>query len=61
MPAHKMKFVVVNNRAPRNASVCAAYARPLERGPDPKGPELRGATPVALVPALKKPSLVCTK
>jgi hypothetical protein len=32
MPAHKMKFVVVNNRAPRNASVCAACARPLERG-----------------------------
>ena len=32
MPGHKMKFVVVNNRAPRNASVCAAYARPLERG-----------------------------
>ena len=32
IPAHKMKFVVVNNRAPRNASVCAACARPLERG-----------------------------
>jgi hypothetical protein len=32
MPAHKMKFVVVNNRAPRNTSVCAACARPLERG-----------------------------
>jgi hypothetical protein len=31
MPGHKMKFVVVNNRAPRNASVCAACARPLER------------------------------
>ncbi len=32
MPVHKMKFVVVNNMAPRNASVCAACARPLERG-----------------------------
>ena len=32
MLGHKMKFVVVNNRAPRNASVCAARARPLERG-----------------------------
>ena len=32
MPVHKMKFVVVNNRAPRNTSVCAACSRPLERG-----------------------------
>jgi hypothetical protein len=32
MPAHKMKFVVVNNGTPRNVSVCAACARPLERG-----------------------------
>jgi hypothetical protein len=32
MPVHKMKFVVVNSRAPRNASVCAACARPLEWG-----------------------------
>ena len=32
MLAHKMKFVVVNNRAPRDASVCGACARPLERG-----------------------------
>jgi hypothetical protein len=32
MPVHKMKFVVVNNRAPRNASVCAACSRPLQRG-----------------------------
>jgi len=32
MPAHNLKFVVVNNRAPRNASVCAACARPLEEG-----------------------------
>jgi hypothetical protein len=31
MPVHKMKFVLVNNRAPRNPSVCAACARPLER------------------------------
>jgi len=29
---HKMKFVVVNNMAPRNPSVCAACSRPLERG-----------------------------
>jgi hypothetical protein len=27
-----MKFVVVNNMAPRNPSVCAACSRPLERG-----------------------------
>jgi hypothetical protein len=27
-----MKFVVVNNRVPRNASVCAACSRPLELG-----------------------------
>ena len=32
MPVHRMKFVVVNNRAPHNASVCAARARPLGRG-----------------------------
>jgi hypothetical protein len=32
MTAHKMKFVVVNNMAPRNHSVCAACSRPLERG-----------------------------
>lgn len=31
MPAHKMKFVVVNNMAPRNPSVCAECSRPLER------------------------------
>lgn len=32
MPVHEMKFVVVNNMAPRNSSICAACARPLERG-----------------------------
>jgi hypothetical protein len=32
MPVRKMKFVVVNNMAPRNPSVCAACSRPLERG-----------------------------
>jgi hypothetical protein len=32
MSVHKMEFVVVNNMAPRNPSVCAACSRPLERG-----------------------------
>jgi hypothetical protein len=32
MPVHKMKFVAVNNRAPRGPSVCAACSRSLERG-----------------------------
>ena len=32
MPVHKMKFVLVNNRAPRNPSVCAECSRPLQRG-----------------------------
>jgi hypothetical protein len=32
MSVHNMKFVVVNNMAPRNPSVCAACARPLEWG-----------------------------
>ena len=32
MPVHKMKFVLVNNRAPRNPCVCAECSRPLERG-----------------------------
>ena len=32
MPVHKMKFVVVNNMAPREPSVCAGCSRPLERG-----------------------------
>jgi hypothetical protein len=32
MPVHKMKFVVVNNMAPRNRSVCTECSRPLERG-----------------------------
>jgi hypothetical protein len=31
MPVHKMKFVVVNNMAPHNPSVCAECSRPLER------------------------------
>ena len=32
MSVHKMKFVLVNDMAPRNTSVCAACSRPLERG-----------------------------
>jgi hypothetical protein len=32
MSVHAMKFVVVNNMAPRNRSVCAACSRPFERG-----------------------------
>ena len=32
MSAHKMKFVVVNNVAPRRPSICTACSRPLERG-----------------------------
>jgi hypothetical protein len=32
MTVHRMKFVVVNNMAPRNPSVCAACSRRLERG-----------------------------
>jgi hypothetical protein len=32
MSVHKMKFILVNNMAPRNPSVCAACSRPLERG-----------------------------
>jgi hypothetical protein len=32
MPVHRMKFVVVNNMAPRNPSACAACSRALERG-----------------------------
>jgi hypothetical protein len=31
MPAHKMKFVMVNNRTPRDSSVCTACSQPLER------------------------------
>ena len=31
MPVHKMKFVVVNNMAPRNPSVCTECSHPLER------------------------------
>ena len=30
MPVHKMTFVLVNNMAPRNASVCAKCSRPLD-------------------------------
>lgn len=32
MSVHKMKFVVVNDMAPRNPSVCAACSQPLQRG-----------------------------
>src|SRR6266702_1748515 len=32
MPVHKMKFVLVNNMAPRNAKVCEQCSRPLELG-----------------------------
>jgi hypothetical protein len=32
MPAHKLKFVVVNDMAPRRPSVCVECSRPLERG-----------------------------
>jgi hypothetical protein len=32
MSVQKMKFVVVNNMAPRNPSVCAACSQPLESG-----------------------------
>ena len=32
MSVHKMKFVLVNDMAPRNTSVCAACLRPLEQG-----------------------------
>ena len=31
MTVRKMKFVVVNNMAPRDSSVCAACSRPLVR------------------------------
>jgi len=31
MPVHKMKFVLVNNMAPRKPSVCAACSQSLER------------------------------
>jgi hypothetical protein len=32
MSVHNIRFVVVNNMAPRNPSACAACSRPLERG-----------------------------
>jgi hypothetical protein len=31
MPIHKMKFVLVNNMAPRRPAICTACLRPLER------------------------------
>ena len=31
MSVHRMQFVLVNNMAPRNPSVCAECSRPLER------------------------------
>src|SRR5712664_74157 len=32
MSAHKFKFVLVNDMAPRRPSVCTECSRPLERG-----------------------------
>src|SRR4051812_48709964 len=32
MSVHKMKFVLVNDMAPRRPSVCTECSRPLERG-----------------------------
>ena len=32
MPVQNMKFVVVNNSAPRNPSICSECSRALERG-----------------------------
>jgi hypothetical protein len=32
MSVHQVKFVVVNDTAPRKASVCTACMRPLEQG-----------------------------
>ncbi len=32
MSVQNIKFVVVNNMAPRNPSACAACSRPLEQG-----------------------------
>jgi len=32
MSAHKMKFVLVNDMAPRKSSVCTECSLPLERG-----------------------------
>jgi hypothetical protein len=32
MPAHKMKFVMVNNMTPRDPSGCTACSQPPERG-----------------------------
>jgi len=32
MSVHKMKFVLVNDLAPRRPSICTECSRPLERG-----------------------------
>ena len=32
MTVHKLKFVVVNDMAPRRSSVCTECSRPLQRG-----------------------------
>jgi hypothetical protein len=32
MSVHKMKFVLVNDMAPRRTSICTACSRPLEQG-----------------------------
>jgi hypothetical protein len=32
MPVHKLRFVVVNDMAPRRPSLCMECSRPLERG-----------------------------
>jgi hypothetical protein len=32
MSVHKMKFVLVNDMAPRSTPVCTACSRPLEQG-----------------------------
>ena len=32
MSAHKMKFMLVNDKAPRRPSVCTECSRPLEQG-----------------------------
>jgi hypothetical protein len=32
MSAHKFKFVLVNNRAPRRSAICTECSQPLDRG-----------------------------
>jgi hypothetical protein len=32
MPVHKLKFVMVNDMAPRRPAVCTECSRPLQRG-----------------------------